>query len=90
MDCNDCDLRIGANRMLPNWLQLFYYPPKLSLATSALADVVAKEDLFKNEFFGKDATRDLLFDGSICLPAIFQEFLKHQHLLLDINLICKI
>jgi len=36
---------------LMGWLQLFYYPPKLSLTSVASAKEVAKEDFFKNEFF---------------------------------------
>jgi hypothetical protein len=39
---------------LKGWLQLFYYPPKLSLTAEALAEVVAKEDFFKNKLFRKD------------------------------------
>ena len=40
----------------------------------------------QNEFFGKNATKDLLFGGTIRLPVLFQEVLKHWNFLLNINL----
>jgi hypothetical protein len=56
---------------LRGWLQLFYYPPKLSLTTEALVKVVAKEDLLLNEFFRKDATRNFLIVPPQIISIIF-------------------